>query len=72
MSYRRHDSNIPVSVHNYDWHNHIYIGLGNELVSFLWCINCDSHARDCVEMVPGYVAYREGTFSAWLSERQGV
>lgn len=52
MSYRYIDANIPITMHGYEWTHHRYIGIGNEVWACVWCLDCDSHARECPELSP--------------------
>lgn len=49
--YREHDGRIPVTSidYVYEGSTHRYVGFGNELRAWVYCLDCDAHVTECTE-----------------------
>lgn len=58
MYYRFIDSAIPVDVLAIEGKTHRFVGMGNELRAWVWCLDCDCNGRDCPDLSPPEIRER--------------
>ena len=52
------DQDMPVEILSYEGMTHRFIGVGNMHRAWVWCLDCDSHSRDCPQFSPPHIRER--------------
>jgi hypothetical protein len=47
----RVDSSVPITTTRpYLGSTHRHVGMTGDVAAWIWCLDCDSHARDCASL----------------------
>lgn len=66
MNSRFIDPEMPVEMLSFKGMTHRFISVGNMYRAWIWCLDCDSHGRDCPQLCPPHIRkrYLEGELHA--------